>query len=370
MEDAMADETTDQTMKWRILLIDDSPSSLQMLAEILLQQGYEVFPFAGGREALKEAENLHPDLILLDVVMPEMDGFEVCQALKKRDAMLDVPVIFLSALNKPEEIVRGFAVGGVDYVTKPYQVSEIKARVEAHLKIRGLQLELESHNRRLEDLVQEKVRELTASQMSTIFALAKLAEARDDETGRHLERTQRYCRRLSVVLKEAPPFKDLIDDVFVETIYHASPLHDIGKIGIPDKIVLKPGKLTGEEFEIMKTHTLIGAQTLEAVRTAHPRNGFLGMSIAIARCHHERWDGSGYPLGLFRESIPLPARILAVSDVYEILRSKRPYKEPLDHAEAVRIIGQGSGIQFDPYVVKAFLDVEEEFRVLRLETER
>ena len=168
-------------------------------------------------------------------------------------------------------------------------------------------------------------------------------------------------------MKDTAPFGEPIDDVFVETLFHASALHDIGKIGIPDRIILKPGKLTAEEFEIMKTHTLIGAQTLEAV---HPRNEFLGMSIAVARGHHERWDGSGYPLGLFRESIPLPARIVAVADVYEVLRSKRPYKAPLDHDASVRIVGEGSGIQFDPYVVKAFLDLADEFRVLRLETEK
>lgn len=364
----MADETASQTLKWKILIIDDSPSSLQLLAEILLRQGYEVHSFSSSREALREAEDLRPDLILLDVIMPDMDGFEVCEVLKKREALRDVPVIFLSALNEAKDIIKGFNVGGVDYVTKPFQVKEVKARVEAHLKIRELQLELESHNRRLENLVQEKVRELTASQMSTIFALAKLAESRDDETGRHLERTQIYCRLLAARLKNMALLGEPIDDVFIETIFHASPLHDIGKIGIPDKIVLKPGKLTAEEFEFMKTHTLIGAQTLEAVRSVHPRNEFLGMSIAIARCHHERWDGSGYPLGLFRESIPLPARIVAVADVYEVLRSKRPYKTALAHDESVRIIGQGSGIQFDPYVVKAFQDLADEFRVLRLET--
>jgi putative two-component system response regulator len=335
-----------------------------------LRQGYEVHTFSSSREAVREAENLRPDLILLDVVMPDMDGFEVCRTLKKREAFQDIPVIFLSALNKAKEIVKGFEAGGVDYITKPFQIKEVKARVEAHLKIRGLQLELESHNRHLEDIVQVKVRELIASQMSTIFALAKLAEARDDSTGRHLERTQIYGRRLAGALREMEPFGELIDDAFVETIFHASPLHDIGKIGIPDAIVLKPGKLTAEEFEIMKTHTLIGAQTLEAVRAAHPRNEFLGMSIAIARCHHERWDGSGYPLGLSRESIPLPARIMSVGDVYEILRSPRPYKAALSHDESVRIIGEGSGIQFDPFVVKAFLDLADDFRAMRLETER
>ena len=366
----MANPTADSSMKWRILIIDDSPSSLQMLGEILLKQGYEVFSFSSGREALREAEGLRPDLILLDLILPEMDGFEICKALKKHEALLDVPVIFISAVDKAKDIVKAFTVGGVDYVTKPFQVKEVKARVEAHLKIRGLQLELEGYNRHLQELVQERVRESTAFQMATIFALAKLAESRDDETGRHLERTQIYSRKLAARLKETAPIGDQIDDAFVETIFHASPLHDIGMIGIPDKIVLKPGKLTPAEFETMKTHTLLGAQTLETVRAVHPRNEFLGMSIAIARCHHEKWDGSGYPLGLFRESIPLPARIMAVSDVYEVLRSKRPYRAALGHEESVKIIGDSSGIQFDPYVVKAFLDLEDEFRLLRLDAEK
>ena len=364
----MAARNADPSLRWKILIIDDSPSSLQMLAEILLRQGYEVHTVSSGREALREAEALRPDLILLDVVMPEMNGFEVCEALKKKETFQDTPVIFLSALNEAKEIIKGFEAGGVDYVTKPFQVKEVKARVEAHLKIRELQLELASHNRHQEDMAQENARELIDSQMSTIFALAMLAESRDDATGRHLETIRVYGRRLAAALRGADLPGEAIDDAFVETLFHAGPLHDIGKLGIPDRILLKPGKLTVDEFEIMKTHTRIGAQTLEAVQAAHPRSAFLSMSIAIAGSHHERWDGSGYPLGLSRESIPLPARIIAVGDVYEILRSPRPYRSALGHEESVRIISQGSGIQFDPFVVKDFLDQADEFDALRSET--
>jgi len=361
----MSKSSMDYPMRSNILVVDDSLSSLRLLAGTLKKQGYKVCSVPSAKQALKAAESDPPDLILLDIIMPEMDGYEVCRRLKENKTLKEIPVIFLSTLNRTKDIVKAFTVGGVDYVTKPFKIQEVKARVEAQLKLRQLQRDLEKHNRQLNELVQEQIKEISDSQMATIFSLAKLSESRTDETGKHLERIQTFCQRLAAKLREDPRFRGQIDEAFITAIFRASPLHDIGRVGIPDYIILKPGKLTPEEFEVMKTHTLIGAQTLEAVRLQHPKNTFVGMGIAIIRCHHEKWDGSGYPLGLSGKSIPLSARIIAVADVYDILRSKLCYKQPFGHNESVEIIRQGSGIHFDPHIVKAFLELQDEFRMIR-----
>ena len=246
-------------------------------------------------------------------------------------------------------------------MTKPFQFEEVHARVETHLRLRWLQFELKRHNLHLEELVNEKVAEISDSQLATIIALAKLAESRDDDTGEHIERTQTFCRVLAAQMRDNPRYTEQIDDTFVETIHHTSPLHDIGKVGITDGILLKPAPLTPAEFEIMKTHTLIGAKTLETAHGKYPGNVFLNMGIVIARSHHEKWDGSGYPDGLAGENIPLSARIMAVADVYDALRSKRPYKIGFSHEKSCGIIVEGSGHHFDPGVIAAFQAVAPEF---------
>jgi len=306
-----------------ILVIDDTPANLTLLAGMLKEQGYKARLVPNGKLALQAAADDPPDLILLDIMMPEMDGYEVCRRLKEDEKLKKIPVIFISALNEPMDKVKAFSVGGLDYVAKPFHFEEVQARVDTHLKLNRLQIELERHNHHLEELVQAQVKEISDSQMATIFALAKLAESRDDDTGKHLERVQVFCRTLAIRLSEVHPYNLEIDAAFIENIYCASPLHDIGKVAIQDSILLKPGKLTPEEFEIMKTHAILGAQTLEAVRTKYPKNAFIDMGIAIAACHHEKWDGSGYPKGMAGADIPVCARIMAVADVYDALRSKR-----------------------------------------------
>jgi putative two-component system response regulator len=304
--------------------------------------------------------------------MPDLDGYEVCRRLKADDRLKDIPVIFLSAFGETADKVRGFAAGGVDYITKPFELEEVKARISTHLKIRGLQSQLavyssqlELYNQQLGQLVEAKVKEISESQMATIFALARLAESRDQNTGRHVERTRTFCHHLALRLRRKPEHGQTIDDPFVNNIFHASPLHDIGKVGIRDALLLKPGRYTPEEFEEMKKHTLIGAATLEDAWREYPNNRFLAMGIEIARHHHEKWDGSGYPCGLAGATIPISARIMALSDVYDALRSQRVYKPPFPHEESCQIICDGSGRHFDPDVIGAFTEVESEFRVLR-----
>jgi len=345
-----------------ILIVDDTPANLQVLAGLLKKRGYKARPVTNGKLALQAAQNEPPDLILLDITMPDMDGFEVCKQLKANEALRNIPVIFVSALTETFDKVKAFSVGGVDYITKPFQFDEVQSRVDTHLKLRQLQLELEKHNHNLQDLVQAKVKEITDLQLSMIFAMARLSESRDNETGKHLDRVRSLCRALASILAESTRYKDRVSADYMDNIYHASPLHDIGKVGIQDSILLKPGKLEPEEFEIMKKHSLIGAETLGAVRMQYPKNAFLNMGIAIARSHHEKWDGNGYPDGLVGEDIPLSARIMAVADVYDALRSVRHYKPPFSHEMACDIILKESGTHFDPGVVDAFVSKQEEMK--------
>jgi putative two-component system response regulator len=357
----MADEMLGST----IMVVDDTPANLKLLGQMLQSQGRRVLAFPHGQMALNAAAKTPPDLILLDINMPDLNGFEVCRRLKADPLLAGIPVIFISALTDTMDKVKAFAAGGVDYVTKPFQFEEVNARVVTHLRLRLLQAELETHNRQLEALVKEKVKEISDSQLATIHALSKLAESRDDDTGEHIERTQSTCRMLAEALARDPRYEARIDQLFVENLFHASPLHDVGKVGIVDSILLKPGALTREEFEIMKTHASIGANTLMVVHNKYPKNTFLKMGIAIARSHHERWDGSGYPDGLAGERIPLSARIMAVADVYDALRSRRPYKPAFAHDRCVKIISEGSGRHFDPGVVDAFLEVESRLATSR-----
>jgi len=337
-----------------ILVVDDTPANLTLLSSMLREKGYGTRPVLSGKLALKAIEKEIPNLILLDINMPEMNGFEVCEHLKQDTRYKDIPVIFISALNETLDKVRAFGSGGVDYITKPFQFEEVEARVETHLKLRRYQVYLE-------DLVSEKVKEIFESQMSTIFALSKLAESRDNDTGAHLERVQIFCRIISERLSLDSPYRIIIEENFIHNISNASPLHDIGKVAIPDHILLKPGKLTPAEFEEMKTHTIIGANTLEAVNQLYPKNTFINMGISIARSHHERWDGKGYPDRLKGADIPLAARIMSVVDVYDALRSKRCYKESFSRLQCQNIIESESGRQFDPILIDYFSSLEEEF---------
>jgi putative two-component system response regulator len=337
-----------------ILVVDDMPENLRVLCTMLKQQGYRARPIPGGKLALQAVATEPPDLILLDITMPDMNGYEVCIRLKADEATRRIPVIFISALTELDDKIKAFAAGGLDYITKPFQFEEVQARVNTHLKLNRLQRELERYSSELERLVQEQVLEISQSQMSTIEVLAQLTESRDECTGGHIRRIQVMSRMLAEQLRSFPHHSKTVTDAFLECIFHASALHDIGKVAISDAILLKPGRLTPEEMAEMKKHTTYAAQTLRAAREKYPRNSFLNMGIAIARSHHERWDGGGYPDGLGGEDIPFSARIMAVVDVYDALRSKRPYKEGMPHDKAREIILKDSGAHFDPECVSAF----------------
>ncbi len=351
----------DKINKASIMIVDDTPANLKLLTDLLRSCDYHVLAFPRGEMALRAAYKNPPDLFLLDINMPGINGYDLCAELKKQPETAEVPVIFLSALTQPLDKVRAFGVGAVDYINKPFQFEEVLARVKTHIKIRRLQVELEKYNHHLEELVQDQVKEIEAAQMATIVALAQLAESRDDETGQHLERVQFFSRFLAESLRGKKGYSHIIDQNFSNNIFYACSLHDIGKVGIPDNILLKPGKLTPEEFEIMKTHTLIGATNLESVNDKYPHNKLVKMGIAITRSHHERWDGNGYPDGLAGSAIPLPARIMALVDVYDALRTERCYKAAFSHDKTLAIIREGSGSQFDPDIIAVFDEIEGDF---------
>ena len=359
--------TEDLDVQTEILIVDDTLENLQVLSGMLRQKGYKVRPVTSGKMALQTASRRPPDLILLDINMPEMDGYEVCARMKADPALKDIPILFISALSDTSNIVKAFSLGGEDYIAKPFKLEEVLKRAETHLEKRRQQLQLEEYNRHLEELVEMKSQELTAVQMATIQTLAELVDYRDETTGQHIKRVQTFCKLLAANLRDKPAYASLVTPAFIENIYHASALHDIGKIAIPDAILLKPGKLTPEEFEKIKKHTVRGAQFMQGLQKQYPQNQFINLGIVIARSHHERWDGTGYPDGLKGEEIPFSARIMAVADVYDALRSARPYKAAFSHAESCEIILAGRGTHFDPGMMEAFLEVEAEFERTREE---
>lgn len=350
------------------LVVDDHPDNRSLLARHLTKLGFTVHQAEDGRRAMTLIRSRPVDVVLLDVMMPEMDGFQVLAQIKANEGLRHIPVIMISALDEMDAVTRCIENGAADYLPKPFDPVLLKARVGACVDIKRLhdkdayyRQQIEEYNLALEDRVREQVREISLAQQATIFALSKLAESRDPETGDHLERMREYCRLLARKMRDVPKLHGIVDGAFVECIYAASPLHDIGKVGVQDDILRKPGKLTPEEFEVMKTHTSLGAETLRAVYQAHPANDFIRMGIEIAECHHEKWNGSGYPLGLAGEAIPLSARILALADVYDAMRSKRCYKDPMPHEEVRKILLEQRAIHFDPDVVEAFLAIEKDF---------
>jgi putative two-component system response regulator len=322
----------------RILIVEDEVLSLEVLKCSLEEAGHEVDCARNGREALAVLQLGEHHLVISDWEMPEMNGVELCKAIRARDLGGYVYLILLSARDGHESTVEGFAAGADDFITKPFNPDELVARVRVAERI----LSLESRD-------------------VTIFALAKLAESRDSDTGQHLERVQNYSRLLAQQLARAGGHAGEIDAGFVSLIYETSPLHDIGKVAIPDFVLLKPGRLSDEEFEIMKTHTTLGAHTLQAAAAKHPKAKYLQLAREIAESHHEKWDGSGYPRGLKGTEIPLSGRIVALADVFDALVSKRVYKRSFSHLTARAIILEGRASHFDPAVVDAFLAVEPQF---------
>jgi putative two-component system response regulator len=331
-----------KAMAMNVLIVDDDPLALAMLTKTLRQAGHAVERAGDGVEALDVLRATRTRLVLCDWDMPRMNGLQFCRAVREMDLPGYVYVILLTAHDKPEEKVRGLTAGADDFVTKPYHPDELLARVSTGERV----LSLETRD-------------------VAIFAMAKLAESRDTDTGAHLERVRAYSRILAQHLAAVDKFRHQISAEYIRLIYQTSPLHDIGKVGIPDSVLLKPGRLEPAEFEVMKTHASIGARTLDAALQTFPGVTFLQMAREIAATHHEKFDGTGYPAGLRGQDIPLSGRIVAVADVYDALTSERPYKRAFSHDEARNIILKDSGTHFDPDVVEAFHKCEEKFLGVR-----
>lgn len=346
-----------------ILIVDDTPDNL-MLMNGLLKNVYRTKLANGGERALQLAVSEPiPDIMLLDVMMPGLNGYEVCRKMKENPRTVGIPVIFLTARAEADDERIGFAVGGADYITKPVNPMVVEARVRTHLQNKAARDFLADQNAYLEQEVAKRTREVARIQDVTIQAMASLAETRDNETGNHISRTQHYIRVLATRLKDHPRFSAFLADDSIELLFKSAPLHDIGKVGIPDAVLLKPGKLTDAEFEIMKTHTTLGRDAiLAAEKRLDESNDFLRYAREIAYSHQEKWDGSGYPEGLAGDAIPISARLMAVADVYDALISKRVYKPAFPHEEALRIIREGKGKHFDPDIVDAFMEIESEVK--------
>ncbi len=357
-----------------ILVVDDTPQNIEILGQ-LLQPHYKVRVANSGERALKSAHNSpRPDLILLDVMMPGMDGYEVLRRLREDPSTSDIPVIFVTAMDGNENEEHGLSLGAVDYITKPVVPAIVLARVHAQLELKAARDRLARDNQWLETEVNRRMRENLLIQDLSVRALACVAEARDNETGNHIVRTQTYVNLLAQQLQPNPRFIGTLTPERMSMIVKAAPLHDIGKVGIPDAILLKPGRLTPEEFTIMKTHPQIGADAIakaveqsrtgehqDAVSKSPAAFAFLEVAREICLGHHEKWDGSGYPQGLVADAIPVSARLMALADVFDALMSRRVYKPPMTLEEATEIILQGRGTHFDPDVVDAFMACRTEF---------
>ena len=345
-----------------VLIVDDNPENLTVLGELLCER-YTVRAANSGARALQLASQAPlPDLILLDIMMPGMSGYEVLEQLQEAPQLRNIPVIFTTAMSADEDEQRGIVLGAVDYITKPLKPAIVLARVHAHIELKRARDRLQRVNDSLEVEIARRMRENLMIQEVTIRALARLAETRDNETGNHILRTQHYVHALALRICRHPRFAAELDEQSISLIAKSAPLHDIGKVGIPDRVLLKPGRLTADEWDIMKTHAAVGADAISRAEadTTDPVK-FLDYAKQVARHHHERWDGGGYPDGLAGESIPLAARLMAVADVFDALISVRVYKRAFTFAEARGIMAAQSGKHFDPDLLASFLEGYEEF---------
>ncbi|MFC1751038.1 HD-GYP domain-containing protein [Pseudomonadota bacterium] len=345
--------------KQKVLIVDDMPENISLLVEAL-KDDYAVIATTLGKKALQMA-NLDPipDLILLDINMPSMDGYEVFEKLRENKKTRHISVIFITALNDDESEELGLELGAVDYIRKPFNTRLVKNRVHNHL-------ELKKYRDQLEEIVDHRTEEVIHLQDALLGSMGSLAEYRDPETGGHIKRTQHYIKLLAESMKDHPPFTGLLDKQMIEILFKVAPLHDIGKVGVPDHILLKPDKLTHSEFSEMKKHVNYGTAVVKDIESTVGKEPLSHVAIQIIDGHHEKWDGSGYPRGLRGKQISIPGRLMAIVDVYDALISKRVYKSPMPHPHAVQIIREGRGTHFDPDITDAFLAKENEIKQVAL----
>ena len=358
-------DSLDGNDKATVLVVDDTPGNLSLMSG-LLKDDYKVKVANNGVKALRiAAADNPPDLILLDIMMPGIDGYEVCQSLKADPKTRDIPVIFLTAKSEVEDEKKGLELGAVDYITKPISPPIVLARVKTHLALKAAVDILRNENGYLELEVARRTREVAAIQDVTILTMASLAETRDTDTGNHIRRTQHYVKALAEKLQGHPRFSHYLTERNITMLFKSAPLHDIGKVGIPDRILLKPGLFEPEEFEIMKTHTTLGRDAIEyAEQLLGTKVEFLSIAKEIALSHQEKWDGTGYPEGLSGDDIPISARLMALADFYDALVSRRVYREGMPHEKVVEIILASKASHFDPDIVDAFVEILEEFRAI------
>ncbi len=329
--------------KSNILIVDDIKSNIDLLLSLMKNE--YIFCYAtSGMDAIELLKSRPVDLILLDIMMPEMDGYSICKILKAEEATRDIPVIFITALSESEDKTLGFKLGAVDYITKPFDIEEVRARIQTHLNLKKVREELQHQRAILELKVKERTKELYDTRLEIVYRLGRAAEYRDNDTGMHIKRMSHYCVKLGRAVG--------LTDENCDLLLHASPMHDVGKIGIPDSILLKRGELTKEEWEIMKKHTTIGWEILSGHNSPQ-----LHLAETIALTHHERWDGSGYPRRLAGYDIPVEGRIACICDVFDALVSWRPYKKSWSVTDAVEEIKKGSGTQFEPILVEKFVSI-------------
>jgi len=349
--------------KPRVLCVDDEPLNLILLESILSPCGYDVVSAANGAGALKIIRTERIDICLLDVMMPEMDGHEVCRRLKSDPQTKHIPIIFLTAQISTEAEEQGLLIGAVDFIRKPISYPIVLARIQTHLQVKYWQDSLQNQNVWLQGEVERRLSEVNRLQESSIMVMVSLAEFRDECTGNHIRRTQKYVGILAERLARLAKYADLLTPQYIELLVKSAPLHDIGKIAIPDNILLKPDKLTMQEFEIMKTHPQRGYEMLRTAGGYMGEQGdFLVMAMDMARSHHEKWDGTGYPDSLLGEQTPLPARLMAVADVFDALMTNRPYKTPMTCEQAYKIVVESNGSHFDPQIVDVFINVQDEYQ--------
>lgn len=348
------------TKRKKIILVDDDITNLTV-GKNALSDAYDTLTIPAGEKLLHLLETVHPDLILLDVNMPDMDGYEVIRRLKQNDKTADIPVIFLTAQSDVASELQGLTLGAIDYISKPFSPPLLLKRIETHLLVMEQQKELKRYNDNLQEIVREKTKIVVELQNAVLSTVAELVECRDDVTGGHITRTQNYLRILLDEMLLQHVYFDEVSQCEIELLLLSSQLHDVGKIMVPDVILKKPGKLTSEEFDLMKHHPAWGARIIEMIGQNTREKNFLLNARIFALYHHEKWDGTGYPLGLSGERIPLLGRLMAIADVYDALVSKRPYKEALEYEQANEIIRQGSGTHFDPLLVDVFIAVAHQF---------
>ena len=345
-----------------ILIVDDVIANLVVLTEMIRKSGYVARPVTSVKQAIQAIEVTTPQLILLDISMPDMDGFEWCAKLKKDAKTRDIPIIFISALNATEDKIRGFKLGAVDFISKPFEHEEVSLRINTHLKIHRMQQELEIYNQKLQKLVKEQMEKIAMEEKNLIYAMARMCEARDKGRENHIENVGKNSRLLAMSLQFSGLYENEITQDFIDTIELAAPLHDIGKIYIPDNILQKKGKLSENEEKTLESHTELGAKNLSEAYAQSEYNDFLRMAIEIAKYHHEKFDGTGYPLGLKGSNIPLSARIVSVVDMYDKLLKEYAYEGDGAHDKALLHMKSEAGQSFDPDIIEVFLKIRRQLK--------